>query len=151
MLRNYFIIAWRNLKRDKLFSFIHISGLALGMAVALLIGLWARYMYSYNRFLPGYEQAYQVKLNFDYKDHIQTQSGAALPLADALRSGVPGILYVAESNWFGQHGLSAGEHRLYLYGSSMGSALRTGRARRRMSRLRWGPRLFPTITSRRWE
>ena len=121
MLKNYFLIAWRNLKRDRLFSFIHISGLALGMAVALLIGLWAWYYYSYDRFLPGYRQAYEVKLNFDYHDHIQTQTGAALPLADALRSGVPGIRYVAESNWIGQHGLSTGDHRLYLYGGSMGS------------------------------
>ena len=121
MLKNYFLIAWRNLKRDKLFSFIHISGLALGMAVALLIGLWAWYFYSYDRFLPGSQQAYRVRLTFDYNDHVQTQTGAALPLADALRSKVPGIRYVAESNWFGQHGLSAGEHRLYLYGSGMGA------------------------------
>jgi ABC-type antimicrobial peptide transport system permease subunit len=121
MLKNYFVVAWRNLKRDKLFSFIHITGLALGMAVALLIGLWAWYYYSYNRFLPGYRQAYQVKLNFDYHDHIQTQSGAPLPLSDVLRSKVPGIKYVAESNWIGQHGLSAGEHRLYLSGGSMGA------------------------------
>jgi len=121
MLKNYFTIAWRNLKKDKLFSFIHISGLALGMTVALLIGLWAWYMYSYNRFLPGYQQAYQVKLNFDYNGKILTQSGATLPLADALRSKVPGIRFVAESDWFGQHGLTAGEHKLYLTGASMGT------------------------------
>ncbi|HVU99506.1 MAG TPA: ABC transporter permease [Puia sp.] len=121
MLKSYFKLAWRNLKKDKLFSFIHISGLALGMTVALLIGLWAWYMYSYNRFLPGYRQAYQVKLNFDYKDHIQTQSGATLPLADALRSQVPGIRYVAESDWLGQHGLTAGERKLYLRGGAMGA------------------------------
>jgi hypothetical protein len=41
MLKNYFKIAWRNLVKDRLFSFIHISGLAFGMAVALLIGLVA--------------------------------------------------------------------------------------------------------------
>lgn len=121
MLRNYFKIAWRNLKKDKLFSFIHISGLALGMSVALLIGLWAWYMYSYDRFLPGYKQAYQVKLNFDYNGKILTQSGATLPLAHALRSKVPGIRYVAESNWMGQHGLTAGEHKLYLMGGAMGA------------------------------
>jgi len=121
MLKNYFTIAWRNLKKDKLFSFIHISGLALGMTVALLIGLWAWYMYSYNRFLPGYKQAYQVKLNFDYNGKILTQSGATLPLADALRSKVPGIRYVAESDWMGQHGLAAGEHKLYLTGGAMGA------------------------------
>ncbi|HEY4336627.1 MAG TPA: ABC transporter permease, partial [Puia sp.] len=121
MLKNYFKIAWRNLKRDKLFSFIHITGLSLGMTVALLIGLWTWYMYSYNRFLPNYQQAYQVKLNFNYNGNIQTQSGATLPLADALRTRVPGIRYVAESNWVGSHGLAAGEHKLYLSGGIMGA------------------------------
>jgi len=121
MLKNYFKIAWRNLKRDRLFSFIHISGLALGMTVALLIGLWAWYMFSYNRFLPGYQQAYQVKLNFNYNGNIQTQSGATLPLADALRTRVPGIRYVAESNWFFPRGLSAGDKKLYLNGGIMGA------------------------------
>jgi putative ABC transport system permease protein len=121
MLKNYFKTAWRNLKKDKLFSFIHVSGLALGMAVALLIGLWAWYMYSYDRFLAGYKQAYQVKLNFDYNGKILTQSGATLPLADALRSKVPGIRYVVKSNWIGQHGLTAGEHKLYEMGGAMGA------------------------------
>ncbi len=121
MLKNYFKIAWRNLVKDRLFSFIHISGLALGMTVALLIGLWSWYMFSFNRFLPAYQQAYQVKLNFNYNGNIQTQSGATLPLADALRTRVPGIRYVAESNWVGSHGLAAGEHKLYLAGGIMGA------------------------------
>ncbi|HEY4112010.1 ABC transporter permease [Puia sp.] len=121
MLKNYFKIAWRNLKKDKLFSFIHISGLALGMAVALLIGLWAWYMYSYDRFLPRYKQAYQVKLNFRYNSSVNTQSGAPLPLATALRTKIPGVRYVAESNWMSARWLSAGEHKLHLEGGIMGS------------------------------
>jgi len=40
MIQNYFKIAWRNLKRNKVYSTINIFGLAIGMAVALLIGLW---------------------------------------------------------------------------------------------------------------
>ena len=40
MLRNYFKIAWRNLLKNKAFSFLNISGLAIGMASALLILLW---------------------------------------------------------------------------------------------------------------
>ena len=40
MLKNYFKLAWRNLLRNKTSSFINISGLAVGMAVAMLIGLW---------------------------------------------------------------------------------------------------------------
>ncbi len=40
MIRNYLKVAWRNLFRNKASSFINISGLAIGMAVAMLIGLW---------------------------------------------------------------------------------------------------------------
>jgi putative ABC transport system permease protein len=40
MIKNYFKIAWRNLVKNKVYTFINIGGLAVGMAVALLIGLW---------------------------------------------------------------------------------------------------------------
>ena len=40
MIRNYFKIAWRNLVKSKGYSAINIGGLAVGMAVAMLIGLW---------------------------------------------------------------------------------------------------------------
>jgi len=40
MIKNYFKIAWRNLVKSKGYSSINIIGLATGMAVALLIGLW---------------------------------------------------------------------------------------------------------------
>ena len=39
MLKNYFRVAWRNLTKNKIYSFINIVGLAIGMAIALLIGL----------------------------------------------------------------------------------------------------------------
>ena len=40
MIRNYFKVAWRNLVRSKGYSAINIGGLAVGMAVAMIIGLW---------------------------------------------------------------------------------------------------------------
>jgi putative ABC transport system permease protein len=40
MFKNYFKIAWRNLVKNKAYSFINIGGLAIGMAVAMLIALW---------------------------------------------------------------------------------------------------------------
>ena len=52
MLKNYFKIAWRNIVKTKGYSALNISGLAAGMTVALLIGLWVHYQYSYDKFLP---------------------------------------------------------------------------------------------------
>lgn len=112
MFLNYFKTAYRHIVNGKVYSFIHIFGLALGMAVALLIGLWTNHMLSYDRFLPGHERAYQVKLNFNYNGNILTQSATPLPLATALREKVPGIRYVCEDFWEGPHALGAGEHKL---------------------------------------
>ena len=50
MLRNYFKIAFRNIQRHKAYSFINISGLAIGMASSILILLWVQNELSYDRF-----------------------------------------------------------------------------------------------------
>ena len=86
------------------------------MAVALLIGLWVQKEYSYDKFLPGYQQAYQVRRNYHGNGDTVTYGGSSLKLSDALRSQIPEIEYVAETDNFGQHGLAAGETKLYLAG-----------------------------------
>ena len=50
MLKNYMVIAWRNLMKNKAFSFLNITGLAIGMASAVLILLWVQNEVSYDRF-----------------------------------------------------------------------------------------------------
>jgi putative ABC transport system permease protein len=50
MFRNYFKIAWRNLIRQRLYSLINISGLAVGLAVCMLIMLYVAHEHSYDRF-----------------------------------------------------------------------------------------------------
>ncbi len=96
MLRNFLKTAWRNLSRNRMFSLLNIVGLAIGMAVALLIGLWVFYQYSYDRFLPGYDQAYQVKNNYTSNSGgIYTQDYLPIPLAEAMKKEVPGIACVA--------------------------------------------------------
>ena len=52
MFRNYFKTAWRNLVTNKVYSALNILGLATGMGVALIIGLWVFYQYSYD-IAPG--------------------------------------------------------------------------------------------------
>ncbi|HJP63496.1 MAG TPA: helix-turn-helix domain-containing protein, partial [Mucilaginibacter sp.] len=64
MFKNYFKVAWRNVLHNKIYSALNIFGLAIGMAAALLIGLWAFNQYSYDRFLPNYQQAYAIKVNY---------------------------------------------------------------------------------------
>jgi putative ABC transport system permease protein len=121
MIRSYFKVAWRNLLKSKFFSAINIFGLAIGMAVALLIGLWVHNEYSFDKFLPGYQSVYQVRRNFDSNGDTLNFTSTSLKLADALRREVPDFEYVVESDWGGFHVLSLNEKKLYLYGYQAGS------------------------------
>ena len=50
MFRNYLTIALRNIIRHRLYSFINIAGLSVGMAVAMLIGFWMYDELTYNHY-----------------------------------------------------------------------------------------------------
>ncbi|MEQ1584632.1 MAG: ABC transporter permease [Cyclobacteriaceae bacterium] len=60
MYKSYFKIGWRNLVKNKGYSFINIGGLALGMAVAMLISLWVYDELSFNKYHENYETIAQV-------------------------------------------------------------------------------------------
>src|SRR5689334_9591944 len=107
MFKNYFKTAWRNLINNKVYSALNILGLATGMAVALLIGLWVYYQFSYDKFLPEYQQVYQAYYRTTANSEIYTQNSVAYPLADVLKKDIPGIKYVARTDWMGSHGLVA--------------------------------------------
>jgi putative ABC transport system permease protein len=116
MLKNYFKTAWRNIIRSKGYSAINIIGLAMGMAVALLIGLWVYNEYSYDTFLPDHQHSYLVRRNYYGNGDTVNYNGSSLKLADALRQ-IPEIQYVAETDYIHPHGLLVGNKKLYLPGS----------------------------------
>ena len=63
MLRNYIAAAFGNLARNWLYAGVTICGLAAGFAAAILIGLYVRDEYSFERFIPGYQDVYRVQLD----------------------------------------------------------------------------------------
>jgi putative ABC transport system permease protein len=119
MLKNYFKTAWRSIMRGRGYSALNIFGLATGMAVALIIGLWVYSQYSYDKFLPGYKQLYQVRRNFYGNGDIVTYGGASLKLTDALRNQIPEIESVAETDGGGLHGLMVANKKLYMNGNQV--------------------------------
>ncbi|MFI5192644.1 MAG: ABC transporter permease [Chitinophagales bacterium] len=121
MLKTYFRTAWRGIIRNKVYSTLNILGLAIGMAVALLIGLWVHDQSSYDRFLPGYQQAYQVKFNYNNNGEIRTQNNVCQPLAEALKRDIPEITGVALSFGPGGDVLTVGDKRLHPRGLIAGS------------------------------
>src|ERR1700710_1360165 len=85
MIKNYLITALRNLIKNKVHSFINIVGLSVGMAVAMLIGLWIWDELSFNKFTPNYDHIAQVKQNVTNNGEVQTWESVPYPLANELR------------------------------------------------------------------
>src|SRR5260221_816043 len=86
------------------------------MAVTMIIGLWIYNEYSYDKFLPEYQQSFLVRRNYHGNGDTVNYNGSSLKLADALRSQIPEIEYVAESDGFGPHGLAVGDTKLDMTG-----------------------------------
>jgi putative ABC transport system permease protein len=92
MFRSYFNSAVANLLRNKLHAAINLMGLALGLATAILIGLYVRDELTFEHFLPGYEDVYRletVDMGQDGRPHIS--AGIPHELAGALRDNFPEI------------------------------------------------------------
>jgi len=121
MFKNYFKTSWRNIIRTPGYSILNVTGLAIGMAVAFLIGLWVYYQYSFDKFLPEYQSVYRVQRNFNSNGDTLTFPTNSLKLADALRTQIPEIEYVAESDWTRNHGLVVGDKKLYVNGAISGT------------------------------
>lgn len=75
MYKSYFKIGWRNLLSNKSYSFINISGLAIGMAVAILIGLWVFDELSFNKSFKNYNRLYNVYHHLTFGSDTFTESG----------------------------------------------------------------------------
>ena len=113
MIRNYFKIAWRNLSKSKMYSFINIAGLSIGMTVAILIGLWIYDEISFNKNFKNYDRIAKVVQNVTNNDEVQTWTNVPWPLADELRKNYGSDFeHIAMATWIGDHVLSAGEKKL---------------------------------------
>ncbi|MDP4130120.1 MAG: ABC transporter permease [Bacteroidota bacterium] len=91
MIKSYFKTAWRNITRNKLTAFINVFGLAIGLSCSLLIWLWVSDELSYNRFLPGVKDIYEVHVNAPFNGDTITMTASPGPLAEALQNNIPQI------------------------------------------------------------
>jgi len=85
MWRNYFTVAWRNLVRGKVYAIINISGLAIGMTVAVLIGCWIWDELSYDMSHANYKTTALVGIQADRAGQRYTWFGTPIVMADELR------------------------------------------------------------------
>jgi ABC-type antimicrobial peptide transport system permease subunit/AraC-like DNA-binding protein len=120
MFKNYLKIAWRNLITKKFTSFINIGGLALGMSVSLIIGLWIWSELSFDRSIPNYDRIAMVLQNHTRNNQTETWNTQAYPTGQALRSNYGSDfkqVVMASGTW--PHVLSFGENNLKQNGNFM--------------------------------
>lgn len=121
MVPTFFKSAWRAILRGKIYSLLNIVGLSIGMAVALLIGLWVHDQYRWDRYLAGFDNAFQVKTSRSSNGEIHTFSNSSMALWDALRRDVPEVAYVAPAFGPVNNMLGVDTKTLYPEGLVVGS------------------------------
>jgi putative ABC transport system permease protein len=118
MIKNYFKTAWRNLIKSKGYSAINIGGLAVGMAVAMMIGLWIWDELSFDKYHKNYDRIARVMQHQLFNGEIQSQFSNPAVLSQEIRSKYGSdFKYVLQSSWNFQHTLAYGEKKLLKAGS----------------------------------
>lgn len=108
MIKNYFKTTFRNILRNKVFAGINLLGLALGLAVFILIMLWVKNETGYNGFQQDKERIAAVMVN-KYFENGETQTFPAVPppLAAALQKQLPEVECATNVSW--------GDNRQFTY------------------------------------
>lgn len=116
MLRNYLKIAWRNLFINRLFSFLNIGGLAVGLACGILLLLWIAHELSYDTFHRNLPNIFLMMKNQTMSGRIFTGEATPAPLATKLRGQLPDIKHIARVGGQGKKLFNPGEESVYENG-----------------------------------
>ena len=99
MFKNYFKIAWRNLRKNKTTSFINLFGLAIGMAGVILIGTWVQNELSFEQFHADNDNLYKVWNRSAGPGEIGTWDVTSGPLGKALEKDFPEVKNTSRIYW----------------------------------------------------
>ena len=116
MLRNFLKIAVRNLWRSKGFSIINITGLAIGMAAAILIFLWIQNEVSYDEFHKNKDRIYQVWNRVPFEGKIRCWNSVSAPTAPAIEKDLPEVERAVRVNHGNSFLLSVGDKKMIRSG-----------------------------------
>ncbi|HEY6975316.1 MAG TPA: FtsX-like permease family protein [Chitinophagaceae bacterium] len=121
MFKNYFKIAWRSLIKNRTSSLINISGLAVGMAVAVLIGLWIYDELSFNKCHRNYDRIAQIMTRgVDTKEGPYVNNSVQYPLATELQTNyADNFRHFVKASWVQDYILTAGDKKLSGKGQFM--------------------------------
>ena len=119
-INNYIKTAWRSLWKNKTYTYFNIAGLALGMSVALLIGLWVWDEVSFDKYHSQHDRIAIVQKNRTFNGSIITEQSHSLALAAKLRENFGDYFEaVVASSYGGERNLSVGEKNIVQRGLFM--------------------------------
>jgi ABC-type antimicrobial peptide transport system permease subunit len=113
MFKNYVIIAFRSLKRHKVYSLITISGLTLGMAAFLLISVWILHELSFDKFHESASSIFRVFEKRHFPDQVRHNFRTPGPLSEELKANFPEIRESVRVALTGERVLKHGDKIFY--------------------------------------
>ena len=116
MFQNYLKIAWRSLLKNKTSSVVNISGLAVGLAIGVLVLLYVLDEFSYNTFHINLQDTHLLMRRQQIGNETHIGTAVSGPLAGALRTGIPEIKYVSRQTYQSQQLINTGDKSLYERG-----------------------------------
>jgi len=112
MFRNYLKIAFRNLQRNSIYSFINIAGLSVGIACSILIMLWVWDEVSYDRFHTNADRLGQLWVHNEFSDNISSSQAVPLPAYEFFKTYDSRIKNTSIAHWPYKHLLTVGETKI---------------------------------------
>ncbi len=120
MYQHNFKISWRHLIKNKEYSILNISGLAIGMAVVILISMWLWDELSYNKYHENYDRIARVMQNQTFDGEIVTWVNQAKQLGPELRNNYgSNFKYVSMASWNNSHTLTVEDNTIGQNGMFM--------------------------------
>jgi putative ABC transport system permease protein len=106
MFKNYLAVAFRNLRRNKIFSVINILGLSIGISASLVIFLIVQYSNGFDRFEKNPDRIFRVVSDFAFQGDPGHSRGVAAPLGDAISKEISGIENLVSFRYYSPEKLS---------------------------------------------
>ena len=97
MLKNYFKIAWRNLKKNKLYGFVNILGLAIGITSCILISLYIESEWSYDRFHKNADRITRVTMEYSNGGTVRKYATTGTKVGPQLKRTFPSVVAFART------------------------------------------------------
>ena len=100
MFKNFLVVSFRNLTRNKTYSLINISGLAIGMACCLMIMLWVQNEFSYDRFHENADRIYRLCIDGQVSGRVVRAPISNSPAGPAMVNDFPEVINAVRTDNF---------------------------------------------------